>query len=200
MNKWLAQSGVCSRREADELIAAGAVMIDGERVSDAGRKISAGQTLVLNDRAELGLGVFPYSPNARGILSGKYTPGAAPPDGSRASLGDDSLNKRMRQSEFRPENITAAQAIAAHAKQRGLDPTAFAVAWVLANPTVTGAIAGPRTMAQWESYLAAFHVEWTAADEAAVDALVPPGTTAVPQFIDPAYPIEGRGDVRFGRL
>lgn len=56
VNKWLAQSGVCSRREADELIAAGAVMIDGERVSDAGRKISAGQTLMLNDRAELGLG------------------------------------------------------------------------------------------------------------------------------------------------
>jgi 23S rRNA pseudouridine2604 synthase len=56
VNKWLAQSGVCSRREADELIAAGAVMIDGERVTDAGRKIAAGQTLVLNDRAELGLG------------------------------------------------------------------------------------------------------------------------------------------------
>ncbi len=56
VNKWLAQSGVCSRREADELIAAGAVLIDGERVSDAGRKISAGQTLVLNDRGELGLG------------------------------------------------------------------------------------------------------------------------------------------------
>jgi 23S rRNA pseudouridine2604 synthase len=56
VNKWLAQAGVCSRREAEELIAAGAVMIDGERVNDAGRKISAGQTLVLNDRAELGLG------------------------------------------------------------------------------------------------------------------------------------------------
>ena len=49
VNKWLAQSGVCSRREADELIAAGAVMIDGERVSDAGRKITPGQTLVLNE-------------------------------------------------------------------------------------------------------------------------------------------------------
>jgi aryl-alcohol dehydrogenase-like predicted oxidoreductase len=155
---------------------------------------------VLPACADLGLGVFPYSPNARGILSGKYTPGAAPPEGSRASLTGDSLQKRMLQSEFRPENITAAQAIAAHARKRGLDPTAFAVAWVLANPSVTGAIAGPRTMAQWESYLAAFHVAWTAEDEAAVDALVPPGTTAVPQFIDPAYPIEGRSDVRFGKL
>lgn len=56
VNKWLAQSGVCSRREAEELIAAGAVMVDGERVTDAGRKIAPGQTLVLNDRAELGLG------------------------------------------------------------------------------------------------------------------------------------------------
>ena len=154
---------------------------------------------VLPACVDLGLGVFPYSPNARGILSGKYVPGAEPPEGSRASLGEDSLNKRMRQSEFRPENIKAAEAIAAHAKARGLDPTAFAVAWVLANPAVTGAIAGPRTMAQWESYIQAFHVEWTAADEAAVDALVPPGTTAVPQFIDPAYPVEGRGDVKFGR-
>jgi 23S rRNA pseudouridine2604 synthase len=56
VNKWLAQSGVCSRREAEELIAAGAVLVDGERVTDVGRKIAPGQTLVLNDRAELGLG------------------------------------------------------------------------------------------------------------------------------------------------
>jgi 23S rRNA pseudouridine2604 synthase len=46
---------VCSRREAETLIAAGAVLIDGERVTDVGRKIAPGQTLVLNDRAELGL-------------------------------------------------------------------------------------------------------------------------------------------------
>ena len=56
VNKWLAQAGVCSRREAEALIAAGAVFIDGQRVEDVGRKISPGQTLVLNDRAELGLG------------------------------------------------------------------------------------------------------------------------------------------------
>ena len=38
------------------LIEAGAVYVDGEQVSDVGRKIAPGQTLVLNDRAELGLG------------------------------------------------------------------------------------------------------------------------------------------------
>ena len=80
VNKWLAQSGVCSRREADELIAAGAVLIDGERVSDAGRKISAGQTLVLNDRAALGLeaqiSVMIHKPV--GIVSAQPDPGQIP--------------------------------------------------------------------------------------------------------------------------
>jgi 23S rRNA pseudouridine2604 synthase len=52
VNKWLAQSGVCSRREAEALIAKGLVSIDGERVDDAGRKILPGQTLTLNDEAQ----------------------------------------------------------------------------------------------------------------------------------------------------
>lgn len=55
VNKWLAQSGVCSRREAEALIESGAVFIDGERIDDVGRKIAPGQTLALNDRAEAGL-------------------------------------------------------------------------------------------------------------------------------------------------
>jgi 23S rRNA pseudouridine2604 synthase len=52
VNRWLAQSGVCSRREAEALIARGLVSIDGETVSDPGRKIGPGQTLVLGDAAE----------------------------------------------------------------------------------------------------------------------------------------------------
>jgi 23S rRNA pseudouridine2604 synthase len=49
INKWLGQSGVCSRREAEGLIERGLVAIDGEVVKDAGRKIQPGQTLVLSD-------------------------------------------------------------------------------------------------------------------------------------------------------
>jgi 23S rRNA pseudouridine2604 synthase len=51
VNRWLAQSGVCSRREAEDLITRGLVFIDGARVDDVGRKIAPGQTLVLNDAA-----------------------------------------------------------------------------------------------------------------------------------------------------
>ena len=56
VNRWLGQSGVCSRREAEGLIAQGLVSIDGEVVADAGRKILPGQTLVLADAAEASLG------------------------------------------------------------------------------------------------------------------------------------------------
>ena len=48
VNKWLAGEGVCSRREAEELIGKGLVSIDGERVDDPGRKIMPGQTLELD--------------------------------------------------------------------------------------------------------------------------------------------------------
>lgn len=52
VNRWLAQSGVCSRREAEALIAAGQVSIDGQTVTDPGRKIERGQTLTLDDGAQ----------------------------------------------------------------------------------------------------------------------------------------------------
>lgn len=45
VNKWLASEGVCSRREAEELIANGLVRIDGAVVAEPGRKIERGQTI-----------------------------------------------------------------------------------------------------------------------------------------------------------
>ncbi|MFZ5670419.1 MAG: pseudouridine synthase [Pseudomonadota bacterium] len=56
VNRWLAQAGVCSRREAEGLIARGLVSIDGETVEDVGRKILPGQTLTLADAATADLG------------------------------------------------------------------------------------------------------------------------------------------------
>ena len=52
VNKWLGQSGVCSRREAEGLIQEGLVSIDGETLSSPGHKILPGQTLTLLDAAE----------------------------------------------------------------------------------------------------------------------------------------------------
>ena len=135
-----------------------------------------------------GLGVVAYSPTARGILTGKYSNDAPPPEGSRAAL----QNKRMSQTEYNSYNIAAAEKIAALAERHGVEPATFATAWVLANPLVTAAIAGPRTIEQWRCYRAAADVAIAAEDEDAIDALVRPGTTAIPQFSDPMYPVEGR--------
>lgn len=74
----------------------------------------------------------------------------------------------------------------------GIDLAAFAGAWVLANPMVAFLIAAPRTLAQWRGYLAALSTSIGQEDEDIVDQITPTGTTAIPQFIDPACPVEGR--------
>ncbi|MCW3473514.1 aldo/keto reductase [Limobrevibacterium gyesilva] len=138
--------------------------------------------------AHLGLGVFPYSPLARGVLTGKYRAGAPPPEGTRAGRQD----KRLLETEWREESLHIAEALARHAAARGITPGQFALAWVLNNSLVTGAIAGPRTEAQWEEYVGALAYRLTVEDEALVDRLVAPGHPSTPGYNDPAYPIEGR--------
>jgi len=80
INKWLGQTGVCSRREADALIADGLVSVDGEVVTDAGRKLEPGQTLTLNDRATAALaeGVTIVMHKPLGYVSGQPEPDKLP--------------------------------------------------------------------------------------------------------------------------
>ncbi|MFM0248034.1 aldo/keto reductase [Paraburkholderia sediminicola] len=138
--------------------------------------------------AHYGIGVVPYSPLARGVLTGKYTVDGAPPPDSRAGRGD----KRIQQTEWRPESLAIAQQVAAHAEARGTTSIAFALAWVLKNKLVSSTIAGPRTEAHWDSYVQALNVQLGPEDEKFVDSLVPPGHASTPGYTDPGYPIEGR--------
>ena len=80
INKWLGQSGVCSRREADALIADGLVSVDGEGVADSGRKLEPGQTLTLSDRAtaQLAEGVTIVMHKPMGYVSGQPEPNKLP--------------------------------------------------------------------------------------------------------------------------
>ncbi len=135
-----------------------------------------------------GLGVVPYSVLARGVLTGKYKPGAEPPADSRAGRAD----KRMLESEFREESLVIAGKLADHAKKRGMSIADYALLWVLNNRIVTSALAGPRTVEQWEGYLASLRQDFTAEDEALLDTLVPPGHPSTPGYTDPRYPLTGR--------
>jgi aryl-alcohol dehydrogenase-like predicted oxidoreductase len=135
-----------------------------------------------------GIGVAPYSPLARGVLSGKYDPGKAPPADTRAGRSD----VRIMQTEWRTESLEIARKVAERARARGLSTVAFAIAWVIRNRFVTSAIVGPRTEEQWDAYLPALDAHLDADDEAFIDSLVAPGHASTPGYTDPAYPIEGR--------
>jgi aryl-alcohol dehydrogenase-like predicted oxidoreductase len=134
-----------------------------------------------------GIGVAPYSPIARGVLTGKYSGGKVPKD-SRGGRKD----VRMMETEFRAESFAIAAKLAEHAAKTGRTPTQFALAWLWANQIVTSIIAGPRTLAQWQDYVAAIGTGWNADDEALVDSLVKPGHPSTPGYTDPRYPSYGR--------
>ena len=135
-----------------------------------------------------GIGVTSYSPVARGVLTGKYAPGQAPAEGTRAARGD----KRMSETEFREESLVIAQTLKAHAEAKGITLAQFATAWVLAHRAVSSVIAGPRTLQQWQDYLPALDYTVAPDDEALVDSLVRPGHPSTPGFTDPAYPLNSR--------
>ncbi len=135
-----------------------------------------------------GLGVVPYSPLARGVLTGKYVPGAEPPAESRVGRKD----RRIMETEFHAESLAMAQTIKAHAEKKGLTATQFALAWVLNNRIVSSVIGGPRTFEQWSDYLSVLGKTLDADDEALIDSLVTPGHPSKPGYNDPQYPFYGR--------
>ena len=134
------------------------------------------------------LGVATYSPVARGVLSGKYVPGSNAPPDTRAGRND----RRIMETEWRPESLAIAQTLKAHAAAKGRTLVELAVAWVLNNQAITSVIAGPRTFEQWITYPTALSYPWSADDEALVDSLVRPGHPSTPGYTDPGYPVEGR--------
>lgn len=138
--------------------------------------------------AHCGVGVVAYSPLARGVLSGKYRPDVPPPPDSRAARND----RRLMQTEFRPESMQLAQQIAAYAQRKGRTPTQLALGWVWNNKLVHGVIGGPRTLDQWQDYLDASRLPFDAEDEAFISALVPPGHASTPGYTDAQYPVDGR--------
>ncbi len=86
-----------------------------------------------------GIGQIVWSPLAQGVLTGKYRPGSPPPADSRAA--NDAINQFM--GRFSDEDTLAAvQALKPIADEAGLTMAQLALAWVLRQPNVTGAIIG----------------------------------------------------------
>jgi len=105
-----------------------------------------------------GVAINPWSPLARGFLSGKYKRGAQP-ETIRYRV-DSLLSARY----FRPEDFDVAERLEEVAKEKGFKPSQVALAWLLGKPGVTSPVVGPTSVAQLEELVSALDVKITAED------------------------------------
>ncbi|GJF07599.1 aldo/keto reductase [Pseudonocardia sp. D17] len=118
---------------------------------------------------ELGIGLVPFSPLGRAILTGRVS-GDTP-------LGDKDMRATMPrfQGENLARNLTAVETVAEVAREHGVTPGQVALAWLLAKGDDVVPIPGTKRIEYLEENAAALDVTLTDADVARLDALRPAG-------------------------
>ncbi len=97
-----------------------------------------------------GLGILPYFPLASGMLTGKYTRGEAPPQGSRLEQWGGRAAAALSDKNFEiVENLTA------FAAERDHSLLELAFSWLASLPYISSVIAGATTPDQVEANAAA---------------------------------------------
>jgi len=117
--------------------------------------------------------VFPYSPLAGGLLTGKYGPDTRPDAGRLVD------NKMYKTRYGDPAVYDIAARFATLARDRGLNPVSLAIAWVASHPAVTAPLIGARNLDQLEPCLAAADLaidDELRAEIAALSPAPPPAT------------------------
>jgi aryl-alcohol dehydrogenase (NADP+) len=111
--------------------------------------------------AEEGVGVIAYNPIAGGLLSGKHSRAAPPPEGTRFTLG--SAGQMYQDRYWHDREFDTVDVLRQLAGQAGVSLVTLSVAWVLANKAVTAPIIGASRPEQLDSSLAA--AEFTLGDD-----------------------------------
>ncbi|WP_406151885.1 aldo/keto reductase [Streptomyces sp. NBC_01012] len=116
-----------------------------------------------------GMGVLTWSPLSWGLLTGKYRAGQnTPVSASRAQWGPRHMSDHAK--------FAAVEELAPLADEAGISITHLAMAFVMAHPTVTSAIIGPRTPDQLDDLLAGTNISLSDDILDRVDEIAPPGT------------------------
>ncbi len=105
-----------------------------------------------------GIGTISYAPMASGLLTGAMTrerAAALPPDDFR------SRNPEFREPRL-SKNIELVERLRTVGVRHGKGPGEVAIAWVLKNPAVTGAIVGARSAKQIDGIIGAADLKLTA--------------------------------------
>jgi aryl-alcohol dehydrogenase-like predicted oxidoreductase len=136
VSEWRAEQISAARALADELHVP--LISNQPQYSAIYRVIEAE---VIPASREAGLSQVVWSPLAQGVLTGKYQPGQAPPEGSRATDqaggGADFIERWMRD-----DVLERVQALRPIADEAGLSMASLALAWVLQEENVASAIIG----------------------------------------------------------
>ncbi len=132
-----------------------------------------------------GIAIIPWSPLARGFLSGKYRSGMEVPADSRFASDRKGAVGRLaeRWNEHFGERATAMiSLLETLAAEKEVTMAQVAMAWVIRQPGVTSPIVGPRTMAHFEDNLGALAVNFTEEDHARIDAVCAPEEAIVSYY------------------
>ena len=126
-----------------------------------------------------GVAIIPWSPLAGGLLSGKYSRNAPPPEDSRYANLDANPMYRRRMNDNIWDVIEGLEEIAA---AKNVAISQLSLAWCMQQPGVTRPIIGPRTMEQLEDNLKAAEVTFTPDELKAIDRIIRPGTHVSPYY------------------
>ena len=114
---------------------------------------------------ENGVSQIVYSPLAQGVLSGKYAPGEAASEGTRAAA-------RAEWMEFlEDDTLERVQRLGPIADGLGITTAQLALAWILHEPNVASAIVGASRLEQLRDNAAASGVELDDGTMQAIDAV-----------------------------
>ena len=102
---------------------------------------------------EEGVGVIPYNPIAGGLLSGKHSRSAAPPEGTRFTLG--TAGGMYQDRYWHDREFDTVEELRELAEQADVNLVTLAVAWVMANQAITAPIIGASRPEQLDASLAA---------------------------------------------
>jgi aryl-alcohol dehydrogenase-like predicted oxidoreductase len=128
-------------REAEEA-APGAHFVSVQNHYNLLNRADEAEVLPLCEK--LGIGHLPYFPLASGLLTGKYSRGQAPAEGTRLQR----WGKGMADSVLTEDNFDRVDALTAWAEKQGHSILDLAFAYLLAEPAVSSVIAGATKVGQ----------------------------------------------------
>jgi aryl-alcohol dehydrogenase-like predicted oxidoreductase len=136
---------------------------------------------ILDTLRELGIGLVPYSPLGRGLLTGTITR-----DSGADGEGDNRRSSYFPrfQGEALDANLTLVEKVTAIAEEKGCTPGQLALAWVLAQGDDVAPIPGTKRVTYLEENVAATDVKLSTEDLQALEQAVPRDSVAGDRYGD----------------